>query len=105
MKLYELAAPYPQGKGWKAGSGAIFDLNSNKLGPAGWTSADAAGLPIFPGLVRYDEAVEQKANHHTLRFTVVKTPRGYGFPAPPLASNTPEPDLPPLRVRVPLITD
>ncbi len=54
-KLYELYALYPQGGGWKAGSGAIWSLNSNRLRPSGWTSADAAGLPIFPGLARYDE--------------------------------------------------
>ena len=52
-KLYELFAAYPSGAGYSAGSGAIFDLSSNALRPAGWTSADAAGLPIFPGLVRY----------------------------------------------------
>ena len=76
-KLYELFAARPTANGWKAGSGAIFDLASNKLRPAGWTSADAAGLPIFPGLVRYDEAVEHGAIRHALRFTVVRTQRGY----------------------------
>ena len=54
-RLYELYALYPQGRGWRAGSGAIWNLRSNRLRPAGWTSADAAGLPIFPGLARYDE--------------------------------------------------
>lgn len=59
-RLYELfaASPDPGTGGWHAGSGAVFDLRSNALRPAGWTSADAAGLPIFPGLVRYDEVVE-----------------------------------------------
>ena len=71
-KLYELYALYPQGGGWKAGSGAIWSLRSNRLRPAGWTSADAAGLPIFPGLARYDE-VKRGAIDHALRFTVSRT--------------------------------
>ena len=77
-KLYELYAAYPQdgGKSWKAGSGAIFDLKSNKLRPAGWTCADAAGLPILPGLVRYDEVGQQKEITHALRFTCVQDPPG-----------------------------
>lgn len=60
-KLYELFHPHPQvrGSSWTAGSAAVFDLRSNRLRPAGWTSADAAGLPIYPGLVRYDEVVEE----------------------------------------------
>lgn len=59
-KLYELSAAYPVNGGgsWRAGSGAIFDLNTNTMGPAGWTSADAAGLPIFPGLGRFDEVMQ-----------------------------------------------
>ncbi len=67
---YELFAAYPlnHGKRWKAGSGAIFDLRSNHLRPAGWTSADAAGLPILPGLARYDE-VAAGVIDHALRFT------------------------------------
>ncbi len=63
-KLYELFAAYPEGKGWRAAGGAIFDLNSNALRPAGWSSADAAGLPVFPGLVPYDEVIEQGAIRH-----------------------------------------
>src|ERR1700722_16109414 len=62
--LYELWSAYPQTASWQAGSGAIFNLKSNTLRPASWTSADAAGLPVFPGLVRYDEVVEQKAIRH-----------------------------------------
>ena len=78
-KLYELFQVLPAGQGnWKAGSGAIFDLTSNKLRPMGWTSADAAGLPIFPGLVRYDETIEQGEIKHALRFTVRRTQRAYG---------------------------
>src|SRR2546425_9778318 len=79
-KLYELfsAYPIPSSSGWTAGSGAIFDLSSDALRPAGWTSADAAGLPIFPGLVRDDEVVERGEIRHALRFTVVRSPRRYG---------------------------
>ena len=69
-KLYELYALYPKaGGGWKAGLGRDLDLRSNALRPAGWTSADAAGLPIFPGLARYDE-VARGVIDHALRFTV-----------------------------------
>lgn len=101
-KLYELFAAYPEdgGKRWKAGSGAIFDLNSNKLRPAGWTSADAAGLPIFPGLVRYDEVYELKAIRHALRFTCRRTRRAYVPPATHFASRSSDPNLPPMGMRV-----
>ena len=99
-KLYELFSSYPEGKGWRAGSGAIFDLRSNKLRPAGWTSADAAGLPIFPGLVRYDEVVEEKAIRHALRFTCRRTRRAYVPPATHFASRSSDPNLPPMGMRV-----
>jgi hypothetical protein len=99
-KLYELFAAYPQGGGWHAGSGAVFDLNSNALRPAGWTSADAAGLPIFPGLVRYEEAVELGAINHALRFTVSRTRRAYVSPARHFASSNTDPNLPPMGMRV-----
>ena len=101
-KLYETFSSYPQdgGKSWKASSGAVFDLNSNKLRPAGWTSADAAGLPIFPGLVRYDEVVELKAIRHALRFTVVKSRRAYVPPATHYASRNVDANLPPMGMRV-----
>ena len=83
--LYELYAAYPQADGsWQAGSGAVFDLGSNALRPAGWTSADAAGLPILPGLVRYDEAVTDGVIDHALRFTVARTQKAYIYPATPL---------------------
>ncbi len=100
--LYELFAAYPPegGKGWRAGSGAIFDLNSNKLRPAGWTSADAAGLPVFPGLVRYDEVVERKALEHAVRFTCKKSRRAYVPPATHFASRSSDPALPPMGMRV-----
>ncbi len=104
-KLYELFSAYPQGDGYKAGSGAIFDLNSNKLRPAGWTSCDAAGLPIFPGLARYDEVMEQKAIRHALRFTVVHSRRAYVYPARHFASNKTDESLPPMGMRVRLKAD
>lgn len=105
-RLYELyqVVPQPNGK-WKAGSGAIFDLGSNRLRPAGWTSADAAGLPIFPGLARYDEIVERKELRHALRFTVKKTQRGYIAPATHFASRSTDPNLPPMGLRVRLRAD
>jgi hypothetical protein len=105
-KLYETFASYPDGSGgWKCGSGAIFDLKSNKLRPPGWTSADAAGLPILPGLVRYDEVVEQKKIEHALRFTVVKSRRAYVAPATHFASNKTDANLPPMGMRVRLKAD
>lgn len=105
-KLYELfhCVQQPDGR-WKAGSGAIFDLTTNKLRPAGWTSADAAGLPIFPGLVRYDEIVEQGELRHALRFTVRKTQRAYIPPATHFASRSTDPNLPPMGLRVRLRAD
>jgi hypothetical protein len=78
--LYELYAADWNGGDPKAGSGAIFDLGSNALRPDGWTSADAAGLPIFPGLVRYDE-VQSGAIHHAIRFTVDCTRDRHVWPA------------------------
>jgi hypothetical protein len=79
---YELYAAYPHngGRSWTAGSGAIFNLRSNHLRPAGWTSADAAGLPIFPGLARYDE-VARGVIDHALRFTAPCTAPRYVYPA------------------------
>jgi hypothetical protein len=80
--LYELFGVRRNGGSPTAGSGAVFDLGSNALRPAGWTSADAAGLPIFPGLVRYDEVFGPNAGiHHALRFTVGCTRRSYVWPA------------------------
>ena len=98
-RLYELFALYPQGRGWRAGSGAIWNLRSNKLRPAGWTSADAAGLPILPGLARYDE-VKRGVIDHALRFTVRRTRRAYVYPARHYASNSNDPSLPPMGLRV-----
>lgn len=99
-KLYELFLAYPTETGYKAGSGAIYDLRSNKLRPAGWTSADAAGLPIFPGLARYEEVAERKAIRHALRFTVKRTRRAYVPPARHFASRSKDPVLPPMGMRV-----
>ena len=103
--LYELFAARKENGKWKAGSGAIFDLKSNKQRPDGWTSADAAGLPIFPGLVRYDEVMEQKEITHALRFTVRKTRRSYIPPARHFASRSDNPNLPPMGLRVRLRAD
>jgi hypothetical protein len=99
-RLYELFSARPTADGWSAGSGAIFNLRTGAPRPAGWTSADAAGLPIFPGLVRYDEAVEQKLIDHALRFTVVRSRRAYVPPARHFASSHTDADLPPMGMRV-----
>lgn len=103
-KLYEIFAATPQREKGKitrieAGGGAIFDLTSNALRPAGWTSADAAGLPIFPGLVRYDEVARGEIRH-ALRFTVQNTQRGYIAPATHWASNSNDRNLPPMGLRL-----
>jgi hypothetical protein len=99
-KLYELfAADHSSGQ-WHAGSGAIFDLKSDALRPAGWTSADAAGLPILPGLVRYDEVAAGTINH-AIRFTAQGTNGTYIWPArhqTPSASHN-SPSLPPMGQR------
>lgn len=102
--LYELYHAEYNGDGWDAGSGAVFDLSSNDLRPAGWTSADAAGLPIFPGLARYDE-VEAGAIHHALRFTVQESQMAYILPATHWASDSDDPDLPPMGLRLRLKAD
>jgi hypothetical protein len=100
--LYELfdAHPVNGGASWTAGSGAVFDLGSNALRPDGWTSADAAGLPIFPGLVRYDEAVTKGVIQHALRFTCPVTRRAYVYPARHYASTRTDVNLPPMGMRV-----
>jgi hypothetical protein len=101
-KLYELYRAFPinNGASWNADSGAVFDLNSNALRPAGWTSADAAGLPIFPGLVRYDEVFEQQEIKHAIRFTAQITRRAYVHPARHWASTNTSVDRPPMGMRV-----
>lgn len=102
--LYELFGSSFTGKSWQAGSAAKFDLNSNALRPDGWTSADAAGLPIFAGLVRYDE-VEAGAINHALRFTVSKTQKGYIHPATHAASSSTDSARPPMGLRLRLRAD
>jgi hypothetical protein len=99
-KLYEVYALH----GRHAGSGAIWNLRSNKLRPAGWTSADAAGLPILPGLAREDE-VRRGRIDHALRFTVEDTRRAYIYPARHFASDSTNPALPPMGLRVRLKAD
>ena len=96
--LYELYGAARKGAGWTAQSGAVFNLNSNALRPAGWTSADAAGLPILPGLVRRDE-IEAGHIDHALRFTVSRSQRGYITPATHSAGSTSSADVPPMGAR------
>ncbi len=104
-RLYELyGVRQTTGGAWRAGSGAQWDLGSNALRPAGWTSADAAGLPILPGLVRYDE-VASGAILHALRFTVPRTRKGYVYPARHFASSSTSTSLPPMGLRVRLRAD
>jgi len=98
-RLYELYALRKTAKGWHAGSGAIWNLRSNRLRPAGWTSADAAGLPILPGLARYDEVARGQIDH-ALRFTVESTRRAFIYPARHFASDQTDPNLPPMGLRV-----
>jgi len=104
-KLYELYALRKSGVAWTAGSGAVFDLRSNRLRPAGWTSADAAGLPILPGLARWDGDAATGRIDHALRFTVEHTRRAYIYPARHDASSSTDPSLPPMGLRVRLKAD
>jgi hypothetical protein len=94
--LYELFDLWPA---WDAGSGAIWNMRSNAMRPAGWTSADAAGLPILPGLARYDE-VASGVIDHALRFTVRRSRRAYVYPARHFASSSTNPNLPPMGLRL-----
>lgn len=105
FKLYELFFVNGGPGAWTAGSGAIFDLANGTLRPAGWTSADAAGLPILPGLVRYDEVHELGEIRHALRFTVSRTRRAYLPPARHWASSSTDPLRPPMGMRVRLKAD
>lgn len=100
--LYELfaAKPIDGGKSWTATSGAIFNLRSNQLRPPHWTSTDAAGLPILPGLVRYDEAVDSGRINHALRFTVPRSRASFLSPARHFASRSFNSNLPPMGMRV-----
>jgi len=98
-RLYELYNLHHTSHGWTAGSGAVWNLRSNHLRPKGWTSADAAGLPIFPGLARWDE-VARGTIDHALRFTAPQTRRAYVYPARHYASSSNDPSLPPMGLRV-----
>jgi hypothetical protein len=98
-KLYELYVARKRGSGWSGDSGAVFDLNSNKVRPKGWTSADAAGLPILPGLARYGEVAAGRITH-ALRFTVNDSQRGFIFPARHAASDSTDPNRPPMGLRL-----
>jgi hypothetical protein len=98
-RLYELYALHRTSSGWAAGSGAIWSLRSNKLRPAGWTSADAAGLPILPGLARWADAATGSIDH-ALRFTASQTRKAYVYPARHYASSSTDPSLPPMGLRV-----
>ena len=104
--LYELweAVHRPDGS-WHAGSGAIWDLKTNSTRPVGWTSADAAGLAVFPGLVRYDEVHDKKLIDHALRFTLEHTQRAYVAPATHCASHLTDSNLLPLGARLRLRSD
>jgi len=98
-KLYELYNARRSGAGWDADSGAVFNLRSNALRPNGWTSADAAGLPIMPLLVRYEDVRAGRIDH-ALRVTVPRTQAGYIHPATHLASSSTDPSLPPMGLRL-----
>ncbi len=98
-RLYETWDSTYEGPGWHCGSGAVFDLRTNALRPDGWTSADAAGLPILPGLVRRDEVAAGEIRH-ALRFTVRRTQQAYVHPATHFASSDTSSELPPMGMRV-----
>lgn len=102
--LYELYDAWPNKVGgdvvsWDAGSGAIYDLSSNELRPEGWTSADAAGLPILPGLANCEQANSGTIDH-ALRFTVSRTQRAFIYPATHFASNVTDKNAPPMGLRL-----
>ena len=98
-RLYELFALRRVRGGWHAGSGAVWNLRSNHLRPRGWTSADAAGLPILPGLARWDDA-RRGSIDHALRFTAPRTRRAFVYPARHDASDSNDPALPPMGLRI-----
>ena len=102
--LYEFFTMKRTDAGWAAGQASVFDLKTNKLRPAGWTSADAAGLPIFPAVVRYDE-LQRGLVEHAMRVTVRRTRRAYVAPATHYASRLTDPDLPRMGERIRLRRD
>jgi hypothetical protein len=100
-KLYELSGMHRTSSGhWSGWSGAIWNLRSNAVRPAGWTSADAAGLPMLPGLARWDGDASTGRIDHALRFTAERTRRAYIYPARHYASSATDPSLPPMGLRV-----
>jgi hypothetical protein len=103
-KLYELYIGRKTDSGWQAAQSSVFDLKSNKMRPAGWTSTDAAGLPIFPAIIRYDE-LERGMVEHAMRFTVKNTRRAYVYPATHFASNKKDENLPRMGERYRLRAD
>jgi hypothetical protein len=103
-RLYELFALGREGGRWQAGSGAVWSLRSNRLRSADWTSADAAGLPILPGLARYEDVARGRIDH-ALRVTVSRTRRAYVWPARHFASSLTDPSLPPMGLRLRLRAD
>src|SRR5579862_2790020 len=100
-RLYEIFDAHRQRRGasWTGGSGAVWDLSSNALRPSTWTSADAAGLPMLPGLVRYDE-VAAGLIQHAVRFTAPQTQQAFVWPARHFASSSTDPSLPPMGIRL-----
>jgi hypothetical protein len=103
-RLYELFNAAPVEDYWTADAGAVYDLNSHALRPQGWTSADAAGLPILPGLVLYDEVIAGEIKH-AIRVTAPETQDAYVWPARHYASDDSDPRLPPMGVRFRLRND
>ncbi len=102
--LYEFYQARKTASGWEAAQSSVFDLKSNKIRPAGWTSADAAGLPIFPAVVRYDE-IRRGMVEHAMRLTVKKSRRAYVYPARHFASRLNDPNLPRMGERIRLRQD
>jgi hypothetical protein len=102
--LYEFYQGRRTDDGWQAAQTSVFDLKSNKLRPDGWTSSNAAGLPIFPAVVRYDE-LERGMVEHAMRFTVRNTRRAYVYPATHYASNKKDVNLPRMGERLRLRQD
>lgn len=102
--LYELFGAFPQATSWSAGSGAVFNLKSNALRPDGWTSADAAGLPIFPGILRYDEIAAGEVRH-AIRVVASQTQKAYVWPARHHASSITDKTYPPMGTRLRLRAD
>ena len=99
-RLYELSGMSKRNGLWTGWSGAVWNLRSNAVRPAGWTSADAAGLPILPGLARWEGDAATGAIRHALRFTAERTRRAYSYPARHYASSSTDPSLPPMGLRV-----